>query len=188
MKALQRPSATQVPQHIHSQGLNRTQVQQNPPISVLWRMSACNRGVPLFAHLHSSLWLCQSIHSTPRWWRTGGWARSQKHRWGQWRGFGRCASVRWENCSNADACRSKQKMKEEIENNSTVTVDRKTNDHKHSSWWTVAVDWEPVSSQQPNLMRQPIFYQASNRRFFHIDTQSTSVFPLRPGNRQIHAG
>lgn len=118
---LQRPSATQVSQHIHSRG---TQVQEV-------NAERFSRGVPPNQYLRSSLWLCQSTRNTPRWWRTGGWARSRKRRWGLWRGFWRCASVRLGSCSSADACRSKRRKHKERElkrtylnivNDSTVTL------------------------------------------------------------------
>lgn len=55
---------------------------------------------------HNSPWRCRSTHSTGRWWRRGGWAKSRRRRWEQWRGSARCGAAPLVSCRNVGACRS----------------------------------------------------------------------------------
>lgn len=56
---------------------------------------------------HNSPGWCQSTRSTGRWWRTGGWAKSQRRRWERWRGSWRCGAAPSASCRSVGACRSR---------------------------------------------------------------------------------
>lgn len=78
-------------------GMNKTAEPQR--VREWERQNAC-------PYPRNSPWRCQSTRSTGRWWRRGGWATSQRHKWGRWRGSARCGAAPLASCRNVGACRS----------------------------------------------------------------------------------